>query len=86
MYYKRFPDWLDKFDLTVTNMDGSRLFDKYDDSLDDINFDDGDGFVVNSHIFIKDKEYVVSKMHVYCTKESNKMSLRLDVIVVEKAD
>jgi len=86
MANNNFPYWLTSFDLVIQDMDREILFDKYSNSLEDINFDDGDGFIVGSHIFIKNKEYIVLEMHVICAKDENGMPIRLEVFVEKKSD
>ena len=80
---KRFPDWLTYFDMVIQTSDRVVIFSKYQGSPNNIKFDDGDGFVLGSLIFIENIKYKVSEMHVYCSQEIDKMSFRLDVFVEE---
>lgn len=88
MAYENFPKWLSSFSLSVLDQNKIPLFNQYENSLDEIVFQEGNGGVVGSIVEVKNVKYKIDEFHFYFYKDNDtdKASAELHIIVSEIAD
>ena len=88
MAYKNFPEWLSSFSLSVLDKNTIPLFNQDENELDDIEFEEGVGCVVNCIIEIKNTKYRVDEFQFYFGKDRGigTVSSQLIIIVSEAND
>lgn len=88
MAYQAFPTWLSSFSVSVLDQNKIPLFDQYENALEDIEFEERVGCVVDSIIEIKNTKYKVDEFQFYFGKDrrTGTVSSQLQIIVSETDD
>lgn len=82
MAYQAFPTWLSSFSLSILDQANVLLFHTDENELDDVEFEEGLGCVVNSIIEIKNTKYKVVELQFYLGKDRRIKTASSQVIII----
>jgi hypothetical protein len=91
MTANKIPEWLDRFDLTISDENNTGLFNSSDYDVNDIRFLDLLGGRIGTEIKIKGKRYEIIETHIYTDLTEEYIGkekgyyLQLEIIVSEIA-